>query len=259
MRRLIFRGLWVFSLFFTQACTTASFRIPNNRFMSPENSGELGDGFVAAGYGSKTNVIVAQGELNTAEEIKDSAEVRNDDGIFLQAAAGLHPVAEVFFNNEALGAKFQFVGEPASKAEAGNFSLSLGLAYDAGSNSSSSSFAGDLTYTLKTEAKFTGLDTMLLGGYRITRGQLLYANIASATYEAKGSITKEYTSSAAIGTAEKITIPARTVRSTTLLLGWQALNDQAYVMVEGGYSFAAMEEANKKDRLVLGSTLGIRW
>lgn len=246
------------SVILTQSCTTASFRIPNNRFQSPENGGKLGDGILAIGYGSKTSVTVADGKLATDEAIRDSAELIADDGIFLQASAGLHPMFELFFNNGAAGFKFQALGNTASEAKMGNFSLSLGLAVDQGSNSSSSTLVGDLTYTLKTKASYMGFDAMLLSGYRIADNHLLYANVASANFTATGSITREYTSGVTAGTSTKVTVPKRKVRETSVLVGWQGHSNQVYLMIEGGYSLAGMEDTRNKERLVFGSTLGVR-
>lgn len=245
----LFSALYIYS--FT-ACASASFQIPNNRFQSPETSGGLGNGFIAAGHGSKTTVIVANGALPTDQAILDSAMVKSSEGIFLQTALGLHRKVDFMFYNGAAGLKLQALGAPASEAKQGSFSLSLGLAADRGSNESS-------TYGIKTRAEYTGIDSMLLAGYRVQDNQLIYGNLTHSNFIANGSIKKDSTSSTGALTSTTLKASKRTARETSLLLGWQGYSNQAYLMFETGYTVASLEGKNTARRLALGGTLGVRW
>lgn len=235
-----------------QSCASASFQIPNNRFQSPETSGGFGNGLLAAGHGSKTTVIVANGALSTDQAILDSAMVKSSEGIFLQTALGLHRKVDFMFYNGAAGLKFQALGAPASEAKTGSFSLSLGLAGDRGANESS-------TYGIKTRAEYTGIDSMLLAGYRVQDNQLIYGNFTYSNFSANGSITKDSTSSTGTLTSTKLKASKRIARETSLLLGWQGYSNQAYLMFETGYTFAGLEGKNSVRRFALGGTLGVRW
>lgn len=246
-------------LLFLSSCATVGFRIPNNRFLSPENSGNLGQGSASLGYGSKTYVIVSNGGRTTDAELLNSAELRDDDGIFVNAGISLHPVAELFLMNSSLGMKFQVLGQPASAMAPNNFSLALAIAGENGSVKTTNSLVGDLTYTLKGEAKYSGVDAMILAGFRTTANHLFYANIASNRYATSGMMTKEYTSGPQIGTSNALDLPKRNAKETSILFGWKGNTSGAYVMVETGFATASFDSTKPKDRFILGTTLGAFW
>jgi hypothetical protein len=77
MRQLSLTFISMLYIASAQSCATAGFYIPNNRFQSPETSGAFGNGLVAAGHGSKTKAVVANGLLSTDQAILDSAEVKS--------------------------------------------------------------------------------------------------------------------------------------------------------------------------------------
>jgi hypothetical protein len=156
------------------------------------------------------------------------------------------------FYNGATGLKFQAIGDPASEAKLGNFSLAMGLAADRGSNESSAS-------SVKTKAEYTGIDTMILSGYRVQDNQLLYGNLTHSNFIAKGSITKESRDASGVTTSTTLKPPSRSARETSLLLGWQGFSNQAYLMFETGYTIASLDGKNTDRRLALGGTLGVRW
>jgi hypothetical protein len=252
MRQLSLTLTSILYIVTVQSCATASFYIPNNRFQSPETSGAFGNGLVAAGHGSKTKVVLANGLFSSDQAILDSAEVKVGEGIFLQTSLGLHRKVDFMFYNGATGLKFQALGDPASEAKLGNFSLAMGLAADRGSNENS-------VYSVKTKAEYTGIDAMILSGYRVQDNQLLYANLTHSNFIANGSITKESKNEAGAVTSTTLKAPKRTARETSLLLGWQGFSNQAYLMFETGYTIASFEGKNTARRLALGGTLGVRW
>jgi hypothetical protein len=249
----LFLVLYVLS---AQSCLTlsshGSFQIPNNRFQASETSGALGNGFIAAGYGSKTTVLVADGDLPTDQAILDSARVKSSEGLFFLTSLGLHRKVDFMFYNGATGLKFQALGTPASEAKVGNLSLSLGLAADRGSVERSG-------YLRKAKAEYTGIDAMILTGYRVQDNQLLYGNLTYSNFIAKGSVTKESRDAAGATTSTTVKPPGRSARETSLLLGWQGFSNQAYLMFETGYTVASLDGRNTDRRLALGGTLGVRW
>ena len=252
MKKLVSTLFVVLLMSTVQSCASASFQIPNNRFQSPETSGGLGNGLLAVGHGSKTTVILADGAKSTDEATLAAAKVKTGEGIFMQAALGLHRKFDFLFYNGAGGLKFQAIGSPATEAKAGNTSLSFGLAGDRGANENS-------TYGVKTRAEYTGVDSMILWGHRVQDNQLLYGNLTYSNFTANGSVTRDSTSATGTMTSSTLKAPKRTARETSLLLGWQGYSNQAYLMFETGYTFAGLEGKNSVRRLALGGTLGLRW
>lgn len=239
----------------TLGCSTISFRMPENRFLVPENAGNSGEGFLAAGYGSKANIIVADLNQPTDEEVKNSQDVRKDDGIFLQGEISVVPMVDLFFNNGQLGAKVQVLGAPTRTAEEGNVSFAFAAGVDTGSISSQST-AG--TTTRKSEGKYSGFELMALAGYRIKPNALIYGNIASNQFTAKGSLT---TTSTTEETVTKLDIPTRKGQVLSILTGIQFdLNPgQSYLMLEGGFANTTFTGADDLSRPVLGGTVGMLW
>lgn len=255
MRTLFFAFMCTFCITSTQSCmsfVSDSFQMTNNRFQVPETSGGLGDGIVAAGYASKSNVILTDPTGSTKQEIIEASEIRSTEGLLFQVSAGLHSKLDVIFYEGATGAKFQVLGAPASEAKAGNFSLALGVAGGRGSSESRG-------YKSKTKVDYSGIDTMILAGYRLQDDQLIYANLANSKFKAEGSLTKDPSTGSGNTTSTTFKTPERIARETSLLLGWQAYQNQAYMMLEAGYTLTGLEGKNSLGRLTLGGTIGVNW
>ena len=255
MRKIILTLFAVSYVLSAQGCmsfVSDSFQIPNNRFQSSETSGGLGDGLIAAGYGNKTMAILTHPTAANDQDVINSSKVNAHEGMYLQASAGLHQKVDFLFYNGAMGLKLQAVGAPASEAKAGNRSLSLGLAVDRGSSSSTN-------YNKKSQVEYSGVDAMIIAGYRIKDSQLIYANIASSSFSASGSLTTESGSGTTAVTSTILKGPRRDVRETSLLVGWQGLNERVFVMLEAGYTIANMQGKNSARGLSLGGSFGARW
>lgn len=255
MRQIFLASLYMIFILSTQSCmsfVSSSFQMTNNRFQAPETSGGLGDGIVAAGFASKSTVILTDPTGSTDQEIIDASEVKSTEGFLLQVSAGLHSKLDVIFYEGATGAKFQVLGAPASQAKVGNFSLALGVAGGRGSSESRG-------YKSTTKVEYSGIDTMILAGYRLQDDQLIYANLASSKFKAEGSVTRILSTGSGNTTSAALKTPERIVRETSLLLGWQAYQNQAYMMLEAGYTFAGLEGKNRLGRLTLGGTIGVNW
>lgn len=255
MRRIFLAFIYTLCMTSIQSCmsfVSDSFQMTNNRFQSSETSGGLGDGIVAAGYASKNIVTLTDPTGSTDEEIIDASEVRSTEGFLFQLSAGLHSKVDVISYQGALGAKVQVLGDPASQARARNFSLALGIAGGRGSSESRG-------YKSKTKVEYSGIDTMILAGYRLQDDQLIYANLANSQFKAEGSLTKEPTAGSGNTTSSTLKTPERIARETSLLLGWQVYQNQAYMMLEAGYTFIGLEGKNNLRRLTLGGTIGVNW
>lgn len=193
--------LWknAFSCFTLLAlCSCASqFQMPANRFESPEVRGKTGLAHfdvlgVQGGYALGLSSLPAKS--NTQSDINatlDSAPL----SLFSGATIGILKRAEAGFRFQTLGplalhGKFQFIGNPESEANDGNFSVAavatIGFTLNSSSNPSGSSFQNANT-------SFLNYDGGLVTGYRFNPSSLIYlgATYSSASYS--GSLTDSKT------------------------------------------------------------------
>jgi hypothetical protein len=173
---------------FTGACSTNGIRTPQNRFESPEIAGEttVHVGLYSSGHidftpnlGSPANPTIVDDDPEFPDQPQNPDFWDNLSwmggtissalqSMGLEGRANPTDHLELYFNSryETMGirAKYQFLGEPASRAKAGNLSLAL----DAGFGKT------DITQSLTHRYAYNLLDTALIAGYRLDDTILLY-------------------------------------------------------------------------------------
>lgn len=241
---------------FLPGCLTVNFFMPDQRFLSPENLGDLGMGRVGAGIGGKSNVILAETSRPTDEEILDSEEVKSANGLYASGVFSLAPVADLHVHGSGFGAKFQLLGDPETRATPNQYSLAVAAGFEGGDNSSQGAFgSGEGAYDQKTKSRHRGIDLMVITGYRLSQASLAYMNVAATRFSGSGSIV----TTRASGTESRLTVPEHRGRQSSFLLGIQHSWAPAYVMIEGGISRTTLDGANPLQRWVLGALAGVAW
>ncbi len=242
-------------------CVSASFNVPNNRFMTPENNGSFLRTKAAVGYGSKSKMTLADVSsviTNTVEKPK----AQTDDGVFALAEMSLVPMVDVFYGATGVGLKVQVLGESTEKAEAGNISLAFAVAGENATNKNTTKgTSGSESSETVGAAKYIFVDTMALVGYRASINNLIYLNVASNFIRAKGSITSRSESNG-LTTVSEVKTPSYRGRETSFLLGLQSSFTTFFWMIEPGYSLASIGEGDQKaevKRFTLGGTLGVKF
>lgn len=167
--------------------------MPANRFESPEARGKTGLAHfdvlgVQGGYALGLSGLPAKS--NTQSDINatlDSAPL----SLFSGATIGIQKRAEAGFRFQTLGplalhGKFQFLGNPESEANDGNFSvaatLTLGFTLNSNSDTSGLSFR-------TANTTFLNYDGGLITGYRFNPSSLLYGGATYSNASYSGALT----------------------------------------------------------------------
>ncbi len=244
-------------------CVSASFNIPNNRFMTPENNGSSFSSKAAVGYGSKSEVTLADSSDFSQAKI-DAPVARDSDGVFALAELSLVPMVDVFYGPTGLGAKVQVWGDATEKAKAGNFSVALAVAGEQATNKenvTANSSSGTSSYKVEGAAKYQYLDAMVLMGYRASPNNLYYVNLATNTIKAKGLMTQTGSENG-LTTTSSLATPSYDGRETSVLLGLQRSYDTLFWILEPGFSnvkISSDEYAVARSRFSFGGTLGFKF
>lgn|GEM_PF-3735603 len=245
--------------------TTADFRLPDNRFLTPEVRGETWSGRLAlASYGSKTNVILARDEVPETRDgivTVDNAGLREDDGFFLGADVSVGAGFELFSINGGNGIKWQLTGDSEKVAKGGNTSLALALGYDAGTRRNSKTTERIRDIETHSRVKYEVIDLMGLAGFRLTDVALLYVNVARARFKGTGAI-HHIVSSTAGSVYEDYTIasPERAGEQWSALVGLRAVDELgAFGALEGGVARTKMNGVEALARPVFGVSTGVSW
>lgn len=245
--------------------TTADFRLPDNRFLSPENSGEAWSGNLSLlGYGSKTNVILARDidpEFPSGLEVVDNAALRKDDGFYLGAGLSVARRVDLFSINGGNGIKFQWMGAPEAGAPAGNFSFSTAFGYDAGTLRNFKIVEDVFRYETSSRVKYEVIDMMVLTGYRLSQSSIVYANLARARFKGTGSIHHLQTSiGGSVYRDYTISSPERAGEQWSALAGFRAVDELgAFGAVELGLARTTMVGTKSLERPVFGVNTGVSW
>jgi len=164
----------IFLVFLVTGCASRFF-IPTNRFLSPETDGALWKGEVKLGSAGVTQVQLADSMTSTTPDI--TPILSRNSSIYFGAELGLASWLDVYYSGVAsapgfVGLKIQIIGDPASTAKAGNFSIALAGGPGFGSAEQTD---GSDDLKGKTKMKFTGWETALLLGLRLSDSFLIYA------------------------------------------------------------------------------------
>lgn len=245
--------------------TTADFRLPDNRFLTPESRGETWQGrFSPLGYGSKTNVILAQDdapENAPGTVLVDNSTLRKDDGFYLHADLALVPRVDFFSINGGNGLKVQVLGAPEASAHSGNLSVAVAAGYDAGTIRNFQRKEDFVYHDTSSRVRYEVIDWMGLAGVRLTNDMLVYGNFAAARFRGTGRIRHEVRSMAgSVYSDYTVTSPERSGRQFAALCGIRATDSQgAYAAVEGGYVNTVIDGGASVARLALGTIAGMVW
>ena len=245
--------------------TTADFRLPDNRFVTPEIRGEAWSGRLnLLAYGSKTNVILARDEMPDVRDgvvTVDNAGLRKDDGFFLGADLSVERGVELFSINGGNGIKWQLTGDSEKTAKAGNLSVAVALGYDAGTRRNTKQKEEFGHVDTHSRVRYEVIDLMALAGFRLTDDALLYANLARARFRGTGAI-HHIVSSVTGSVYEDYTIasPRRAGEQWSALIGLRAVDELgAFGALEGGFARTTMVGSESLTRPVFGVSTGVSW
>lgn len=239
-------------------CATVNFNVPNNRFLTPENNGNFLSTKITAGYGSKSNVVMAE-NVSGNFVVLDTPKTVVTDGPFAVAELSLLPVLDVFYGPTGPGAKVQVIGAPDKTAKPGNFSMAVAAAREFASNVETATvILGESKYEETGKAKYSFYDMMALVGYRTSANRLVYLNFSRNFFAASGAITESNQTGSQVETSI-IQLPRRNGRETSVLLGLQGGSSSWVWMVEPGYSITEFDAAKTVSRMSLGGVLGFRF
>lgn len=241
-----------------QSCATVNFKAPHNRFLVPENSGDMLSGKVGLGYGSKSSIVLVE-NLATENPNVEKPEIQFTDGTNGVAELSLFPLIDFFYASTGPGVKIQFWGDPETESQSGNLSLAFAVARETASHTETDNFgSGGTTFENKGTAKYQFNDVMALIGYRKSDSTLVYLNVANNFMEASGNIARIKSAGTSMETST-LKIPAQKGRETSILLGYQISSDHFFWILEPGYSRIQWANTDTRERFTLGSALGFKW
>lgn len=188
MERLLMKKLALCALLLLAGCAAQiEQKMKTAILLSPESQGESRIA-VGAGYQSAPLVTITE---NVKRDPPDRARtfIEQQEKIMLHGAAGVTDWLDLHLDPASwFNAKAQLVGEPFSRAEKGNISLSvlgsIWLESDKGeSERLSSNTPPDVTY----EKRAIALRAGLLAGYRVSDMLLLYGGITHQRHRYHGT------------------------------------------------------------------------
>lgn len=240
----------------TSCASRVSVWMPQQRFVSSETQGDLGDGHIAFGYANKTQLILADNLDQTTIDLEP--KIYADSGFEFNASMGLLEMVDVYYNMDAgVGGKVQLLGPHRLEARPESFSLAVAASVGSESGNSEESKSFDLTRTIKikTSSEASLMDMALIGGYRTSKESLFYVAAGQTAIKAAGSYEREISGQP----IEKADIPSASGNIRNLLLGFDFGENGFHTMLEGGIAQTSFGRAKTKQRTVFGGTIGYRW
>lgn len=243
---------------FTVGCetTTTSVKVPNQRFLIPETTGEWGQNNVGLAYGSKSRINLAPG-MEDAQIDVDHPTIAHDDGIAAMGEMGILEDLDAFINtSNGIGVKYQFLGTSKKKAEAGNLSAAVSLAYDQFTYLSSPKIEyRPQNRQVKNDisSDVQSWDLGVTGGYRLRKVDMVYAGLGYIPYQASG-VVRRYLEE---NSPERWSLPHRTGHVINFLAGYHWSFDNIFWQVEAGMVKTTFDHAKDNTRFVAGAVGGI--
>jgi hypothetical protein len=150
---------------------------PNNRFVTPEVSGDLWKGKFGAYLTGSTNIQVVENKFNDAPNTDPELEQSSDFG--LELGLGITPRLDLYYSANFVGpgvggVKFQLLGDNLASSKAGNFSLTPFAGWMWGGFSSETTSGEE---TAKSSVRLSGLEAGISLGYRVKELVLPYLTV----------------------------------------------------------------------------------
>lgn len=200
------------ALLATSCSTTIDFKVPGNRFHSPEVSGDTLNGKFQIGYGKahKFETATLYGDSIFSSSATKDTEGRIKEGHALSYDVNVGIIEQLDFYSRATadsahmyGLKYQILGDASSEGH----KLTIMASYGTGSDTESSQrVVGDSSERIyKADLDIKAWEAELIYGYRFHKNILGYVNLNYASFD-----TETFLSSPSFED-EKIIVTARTV------------------------------------------------
>jgi len=181
-----------FSFFGGGGCSH-SIKIPVSRFVSPEVKGRYGDVSIGGALVG-VNEIQISPDVTRIPPFLDNPTIANKNRVRLLADFGIARkwdlfVRAPFASINRFGIKYQLLGDPYIKAQAGNFSMALAASFGMARGSKSRK---DLFNNDESTVKFSNwmYDGSIILGYRFSREALAYLDLFATRIHTHGSINQ---------------------------------------------------------------------
>ncbi len=198
----------IFGFCLFQSCSNLSLRLPVARLESPESNGKLWrPGFGAAIGGNHEVTVISNAASRPPVTDQSSIEKDSQTSYFLNLGAASFVDIEFklsLFCSELL-AKFQLLGQSASEAKTGNFSIAATIAAGSGAVSKSGDQAvlfGPANAPWNAKANFSSMDLAIIFGYRASDTLLFFGGPFFIKYNSSASIHQDAVSSPASSAAD---------------------------------------------------------
>ncbi len=251
-------------LFFISCATDIDFRIPTNRFESPETNGGFLRGEIDLGYESSQRVSLTEiwdysiFGIDYATEVSDGTYISERQEPVFKLSLGILSRLDLFTRSsydspDMYGAKFQFWGTPRLAKQPGlKMAIAASIGSDTWDESNLTATNPDNQNEIEYDSELTvdAYDLSFIMGYRLTPSFLTYLNIYYSNYNADASLTKP----------DQTTHDYSSDTNTQgALLGIQ-LGERGIVKLEAGYSKTEDTESGAEDeRVSLGASIGLGW
>ncbi|MDD0853362.1 hypothetical protein HBN50_09650 [Halobacteriovorax sp. GB3] len=237
--------------FLTSCSTTVDFKIPSNRFHTPESSGRTLGGEVGIGYGSLQKYETAQiynYYIFDDVEADFTDSISRSSGIAAYAQLGVLERLDLYYNTahdsaDVFGLKYQFLG----KAKELGHKMAIMLGYGNGSESKSSTnlVSRSDSRDYQADLDYDAYEAEILYGYRQTKNLLYYVNLNYSLYD---TVTKLSSSSYE---DESIRGIVRTV-NTLVGIEIQESKEMLSIRIEGGIGRSKWEDRYSKTFYPIG-------
>ncbi|NCN27285.1 hypothetical protein GW915_06885 [bacterium] len=252
------------SLLFLGSCATdIDFKIPLNRFETPETQGDFPRGEAEVYFNDAVKITTAEVYENvvfgsSAATVDTEASMIDSGQYGVGFRMGLLSRLDFFLKDfsdsiSGMGLKFQLYGSPQSAAERG-FKLAVAGSYglmDQEDGSLKIVKAGE-ERTYDTNININSFDVNLIPGFRVSEVLLVYMNLFYSEYETISTLTSNQFGD--------ISIKGR-VTSYGALTGIQIAKApvSGSLKVEVGYGHTEWQNQIKLDSFVWGLAGGINW
>jgi hypothetical protein len=236
MMKTIF-GLALVFFSFASGCAVNA-KLPLTRHESPETQGKVDGSFHSehfAAWQARNEVEFTPDLTLRSPSVTDPSVRTPNHRIMAQSALGIADRFDISLNLPSLrlGLKYQILGEPRSRAEAGNFSLAVSGGGTIAKQEETKGSALLSSSSQFVELKETLADISLIAGYRISKEVLFYGG----PFSVWDFVRLRYRSDAVAGERTS----NGTIRSLGFNLGLQAQF--------GATTFLRLEGAGSKTRL----------
>ena len=215
--------------------TTIDFKVPGNRFHTPETAGESMSGGVGVGIGQGHKYVTATvygGDIfGSKASVTEESVLKEADGMTLNANLGILPNLDFYYfgfhdATRTFGLKYQFLGSATGAGHKASIMAAIGSGEEDRSGLVVNDGSSERSYNANLE--IDAYEFELIYGYRFTDYWLIYTNANFSSYNTKTSLSSP--------DFDDVMIKGKVVTKSLLLGGELSAKGESGIIFEVGVS-----------------------